>query len=115
MKQHLSLVAAVAMTIPVVLAAQQTPPAPPAAPAPAAPATAPAPAQTPRVMIAPRALMPGDPLIIDSDEIRRAVEDAKWQGQLAADEARRISADAKWQGQLMAEDARRTRASRNNE
>src|SRR6185503_11043303 len=38
-------------------------------------------------------LYPG--MVIDREEIRRAVEDAKWQGQLAAEEGRRIGEEAR--------------------
>jgi HEAT repeat protein len=108
MKQRILVVAAIAM-IPLALGAQQ-PPTPPVTPTPVTPAmpgtpvAAPAPGQRPLVAITP---MPGDPLIIDGEAIRRAVEDAKWQGQLAAEEGRRIAEDAKWQGQLFADQARR--------
>jgi HEAT repeat protein len=90
MKQRALIVAAVAM-IPFAVAAAQTPPAAPTKPAPAA---APTPAQKPLIAIAPYG---GDPIIIDQEAIRRAVEDAKWQGQIASDEARRAMEDARWQ------------------
>jgi hypothetical protein len=73
MKQRALIVAAVAM-IPFAVAAAQTPPAAPTKPAPAA---APTPAQKPLIAIAPYG---SDPIIIDQEAIRRAVEDAKWQG-----------------------------------
>ena len=90
MKQRALIVAAVAM-IPFAVAAAQTPPAAPTKPAPAA---VPTPAQKPLIAITP---YPGDPIIIDQEAIRRAVEDAKWQGQIASEEARRAMEDARWQ------------------
>ena len=86
MKQKSLIVAAIAM-IPFAVAVAQTPPMPPATPAvPVKPA--------PVVISSP---MPGEPIYIDREAIRRAVDDAKWQGQLAADEARRALEDTKWQ------------------
>ena len=107
MKQSILVVALVAMIPLGAAVAQQTPPTPPVVvttPTPTTPVVVPAPGQRPLVAITP---MPGDPLIIDSEAIRRAVEDAKWQGELAAEQGRRIAEDAKWQSQLFADQAKR--------
>jgi HEAT repeat protein len=92
MKQRSFVVAALAM-IPFAVAAAQTPPVKPA------PATAPV----------ARPVTPATPLIplypdgyIDRDEIRRAAEEARYQGQIAAEDGRRIAEEAR----RAAEDAR---------
>lgn len=102
MKQRSFVVAALAM-IPFAVAVAQTPPTPPVQPTPATPVIVPAPGQTSITPLIPLTPLPGEPLYIDREAIRRAVEDAKWQGQFAAEEGRRMAEQGKW----IAEDARR--------
>jgi HEAT repeat protein len=102
MKQRSFVVAALAM-IPFAITVAQTPPTPPVQPTPATPVIVPVPGQTPVTPLIPLTPLPGEPLYIDREAIRRAVEDAKWQGQLAAEEGRRLGEQGKW----IAEDARR--------
>jgi HEAT repeat protein len=102
MKQRSMILALMAM-IPFAVSVAQTPPTPPAQPTPATPVIVPAPGQRPLMPLTPVTPLPGEPIYIDREEIRRAVEDAKWQGQLAAEEGRRMAEQGKW----LAEDVRR--------
>jgi HEAT repeat protein len=102
MKQRSIVLAMVAM-IPFTVSAAQTPPTPPVQPTPATPVTVPAPGARPLMPLTPLTPMPGEPIYIDREAIRRAVEDAKWQGQLAGEEGRRLAEQGKW----LAEDVRR--------
>ena len=94
MKQRSMILAVVAM-IPFAVSAAQTPPTPPVTPTPAAPVVVPAPGQRPLVPLTPITPMPDEVLYIDREAIRRAVEDAKWQGQLAGEEGRRAAEEAR--------------------
>ena len=100
MKQRSMILAVVAM-IPFAVGAQQAPPTPPVQPTPATPVIVPAPGQTPLIPLAP---LPGEPIYIDREEIRRIADEARRAGQIAvidgqrlAEEARRFAEDAKWQ------------------
>src|SRR5215203_612430 len=95
MKQRSMIFAALAM-IPFAVSAQQAPPTPPVTPTPAAPVIVPAPGQTPLIPLTPLTPMPGEPIYIDREAIRRMTEDAKWQGQMAAEEGRRLAEQGKW-------------------
>ena len=99
MKQRSMILATMAM-IPSAVSVAQTPPTPPVQPTPATPVIVPAPGQRP---LMPSTPLPGEPIYIDREAIRRAVEDAKWQGQLAGEEGRRLAEQGKW----LAEDVRR--------
>jgi outer membrane protein assembly factor BamD (BamD/ComL family) len=110
MKQRSMILAAVAM-IPFAVSAAQTPPTPPVQPTPATPVIVPAPGQKPLMPLTP---LPGEPIYIDREAIRRAVEDAKWQGEEGrrmaeqgkwlAEDVRRLAEDAKWQAKVHLED-----------
>ena len=102
MKQRSMILAAVAM-IPFAVSVAQTPPTPPVQPTPATPVIVPAPGARPLMPLTPLSPMPGEPIYIDREAIRRAVEDAKWQGQLLGEEGRRMAEESKW----LAEDVRR--------
>lgn len=95
MKQRSMILAALAM-IPFAVAVAQTPPTQPVTPAPAKPVAVPAQGQKPLLPMTPLTPMPDEIYYVDREAIRRAVEDAKIQGQWATEEARRAMEEARW-------------------
>jgi HEAT repeat protein len=95
MKQRSMILAALAMIPFAVSVAQQAPPTPPVSPKPATPVAVPAQGQRPLMPMTPLTPLPDEAIYIDREAIRRAVEDAKWQGQWAAEEGRRAAEEAR--------------------